>query len=92
MIRLPYQSLTKGLLLSSLLAIVGCEGSVAKNNSTGPVKAKNLTTENSADEPMPTVQSEPFGQTEDGRDGGEVEHEMRIPLESRPDPRPRSGT
>jgi len=69
MIRLPFQSLTKGLLLSGLLAIVGCEGSVAKNSSSGPVKPKNPTTEqNSADETMLTVQSEPFVQTEDGRE------------------------
>lgn len=87
MIRLPFQSLTKGLLLSSLLAIVGCEGSVAKNNSSGPVKAKNTTTENSADEPMPTVQSEPFGQTEDGREitlfSLRNRHGMRVSLINR---------
>ena len=66
--RLPYQRLATGLLLSGYLAVIGCEGKVAKPPIPNPQSHKPVTTPepNSAEEPMLTVQREPFGQTENG--------------------------
>ncbi len=56
------------LLLSSLIAIFGCEGSVGKPASQKPHVVRTEPQSNIAEEPMLTVQSEPFCQTEDGRE------------------------
>lgn len=64
--------LTTRLLLTGWLTIVGCEGSVSKRPSpnANANKTAQLTpeTDSSEDANMLTVQSEPFGQTEDGRE------------------------
>ena len=70
MIKTPFQRLATGLLLSGLLTVIGCEGKVTKPadpnaNASNTTKAHES---NSAEEPMLTVQSEPFGQTEDGNE------------------------
>ncbi len=70
MIKSPFRRLATGLLLSGLLTVIGCEGKVTKPadpkaNASNPTKAHES---NSAEEPMLTVQSEPFGQTEDGNE------------------------
>lgn len=64
-----YQRLATALLLSGCFAVIGCEGKVAKPGTATP-NTQPVTTAtpeaNSAEEPMLTVQQEPFGQTEDG--------------------------
>ena len=64
----PYSRLATRLLLSGCLAVVGCEGKVSKPATTNPQAANPANTPelNSAEEPMLTVQKEPFGQTENG--------------------------
>jgi aldose 1-epimerase len=56
------------LMLSGWLIIVGCEGRVSTPATPNSRSTKTVSTseKNSADESMLTVQSEPFGQTEDG--------------------------
>ena len=68
MTRLPYQRLATGLLLSGCLAVIGCEGKVSKAPAPAAQSSNSVTTPepNSAEEPMLTVQREPFSQTEDG--------------------------
>lgn len=63
----PNRRLAAKVLLTGWLTIVGCEGSVSKPATPNPNAVKPKTT-NSAEEAMLTVQSEPFGQTEDGRE------------------------
>lgn len=60
--------LATGLLLCGGLSFVGCEGSVSKNAPAKTRTAAATSDSITAEEPMLTVQSEPFGQTEDGRE------------------------
>ncbi|WP_010583263.1 aldose epimerase family protein [Schlesneria paludicola] len=62
-----FHGFTKGLLLCGWLTIVGCEGSVGKPLSPADRAAKSTNETQSTEETMLTVQSEPFGQTEDGQ-------------------------
>lgn len=57
-----------GLLLCGWLSFVGCEGSVSRTAPPKTRTAAAITETNLPEEPMLTVQSEPFGQTEDGRE------------------------
>lgn len=64
-----YQRVATAFLLSGCLAVIGCEGKVGKPGTPTPnTQPVNTATPeaNSAEEPMLTVQQEPFGQTEDG--------------------------
>jgi aldose 1-epimerase len=63
-----YQRFATGLLLSGCIALVGCEGKVSNTAAPKTKNASPVATPepNSAEEPMLTVQREPFGQTEDG--------------------------
>jgi aldose 1-epimerase len=64
-----YHQLTKGLIVCSWLAFVGCEGSVSKTAAPNVQSAKPKTETNSVEDTMLlTVQNEPFGQTEDGQE------------------------
>src|SRR4051794_8093388 len=60
------------LLLAGWLTITGCEGSVSKtpgpNSKAIKTAQVNSQTDSSEDANMLTVQSEPFGQTEDGHE------------------------
>ena len=62
-----FHGITKGLFLCGWLTIVGCEGSVSKPLSPADRAAKTSNETQSPEETMLTVQSEPFGQTEDGQ-------------------------
>ena len=66
----PYPRLATGLLLSGWLIAIGCEGKVSKpatpNAQTPPPAI--APEPNSAEQPMLTIQPEPFGQTEDGKE------------------------
>ena len=68
MMMAPTPRMTKGMILFSWLLIVGCEGSVSKPKPPSNRTAKSVTEPQTAEETMLTVQSEPFGQTEDGRE------------------------
>ena len=66
------QMLVAGMLLGGGIAFVGCEGKVTKPNPKAGgspaqgTETKTSTDTNTSEEPMLTVQSEPFGQTEAG--------------------------
>jgi len=66
---LPFQRLATGLLICGCLTMAGCEGKVTKPVSNSQTTKTDPKPEpNSAEEPMLTVQREPFGQTEDGNE------------------------
>ena len=68
--KFPDQGLATRLLFCGWLAVTGCEGKVSKPTppNSQAIKPVTATEPNSAEEPMLTVQSEPFGQTEDGNE------------------------
>lgn len=66
--RLIFRRMGTWVLIGGWLVVAGCEGSVSKNKPGSPKAARIESAKNSADEPMMTVQSEPFCQTEDGQE------------------------
>ena len=66
----PYPRLATGILLSGWLIAIGCEGKVSKPATpVAQTPTPAIVPEpNSAEQPMLTIQPEPFGQTEDGKE------------------------
>ena len=72
MISARYRRMTQGMLLGLCFSLVGCEGKVSKTaapaDTTSSSSPKTDSETKPAEENMLTVQSEPFGQTEDGQE------------------------